>query len=66
MRLGRGLSFSPRRALGLTGARLRLSRRLGVPTTRYGMQRRIGAATGCLIPLLLLLTAVIAVGRTLL
>lgn len=51
MRLGRGLSFSPKRALGITGARLRLSRRLGFPTTRYGIQRRLGAqlTSGCLV-----------------
>lgn len=42
MRLLPGLSFSWKRALGFTGARLRVSRRLGVPTSRSGLERRIG------------------------
>lgn len=52
MRLTKGLSFSPRRALGITGARLRLSHKLGFPTTRYGVQRRVGQQVlggGCLL-----------------
>jgi len=45
-----GLSFSWKRALGITGARQSFARRTGIPTTKAGLQRKIGA--GCL-PILL-------------
>lgn len=38
-----GLSFSWKRAVGLTGLRLKASRKLGVPTTKMGIERRVGA-----------------------
>jgi hypothetical protein len=41
-----GLSFSARRALGISQAQARLSRQIGVPLSRSGRQRKIGAATG--------------------
>jgi hypothetical protein len=37
-----GVSFSLRRAIGLTGARQRLSRSIGCPTTLDGLQKKIG------------------------
>lgn len=46
-----GLSFSWKRALGLSAAKGRLSRTLGIPLTRYGRQRKMGAALGCCIVL---------------
>jgi hypothetical protein len=39
-----GLSFSWKRALGITGAKQRLARRTGIPVTKQGMQRKIGAS----------------------
>jgi hypothetical protein len=42
-----GLSFSWRRAVGLSAAKGRLSRALGIPLTKYGRQRKMGAAVGC-------------------
>ena len=42
-----GLSFSWRRALGVSQAQARLSRRLGVPLSRAGRQRKMGRALGC-------------------
>lgn len=46
-----GLSFSWKRAVGLSGARQRLARETGIPTTRSGMERKIGrlATKGCLV-----------------
>jgi len=38
----RGLSWSWRRAIGLTGARQRVAWSIGVPTTLDGLQRAIG------------------------
>ncbi len=39
-----GLSFSWKRALGLTAARQRIARRTGIPTTKSGIERKIGSA----------------------
>jgi len=38
-----GLSFSWKRALGITRAKQRISRVTGIPTTKAGRQRKIGA-----------------------
>ena len=51
-----GLSFSWRRALGITRARQRFARRTGIPTTRSGLYRKAGRAGcggGCLLVLAL-------------
>jgi hypothetical protein len=48
-----GLSFSWKRASGLSAAKGRLSRQLGVPLTRQGRQRKIGRAAGCCVPLVI-------------
>lgn len=37
-----GLSFSPSRALGIAGAKARLSRKIGVPLTQGGLERKVG------------------------
>ncbi len=42
-----GLSFSWRRALGVSRAQARLSRQLGVPLSRSGRQRKLGRSLGC-------------------
>jgi len=42
MKLGPGLTFSWRRALGVTTARRRIARATGIPTTRGGLYRKIG------------------------
>ena len=39
-----GISFSLRRALGISGMKTSFARRTGIPTTRGGWQRKIGAA----------------------
>ncbi len=39
-----GLSFSWKRALGLTQVRQRIARRTGIPTTKSGIERKIGSA----------------------
>ncbi|MEX0717599.1 MAG: hypothetical protein WD066_13485 [Planctomycetaceae bacterium] len=51
-----GFSFSWKRALGLSAAKGRLSRKLGIPLTRSGRQRKMGKAMGCCVPLAFLLT----------
>jgi hypothetical protein len=39
--------FSWNRFLGITKAKRRISRATGIPLTRSGRQRKVGAATGC-------------------
>lgn len=38
-----GLSFSWKRALGITKARQDLSRTIGIPTTKQGIERKVGS-----------------------
>jgi cytoskeletal protein RodZ len=42
-----GLSFSPKRALGISATRGRVARATGIPTTRQGHQRKMGRAMDC-------------------
>jgi hypothetical protein len=39
-----GMSFSWKRALGITGTKQSFARRTGIPTTKQGMQRKVGAS----------------------
>lgn len=47
--------FSWNRLLGISAAKSRLSRKIGIPLTRSGRQRKVGAATGCMLPVLVAL-----------
>ncbi len=38
-----GLSFSWKRAVGLTQLRQKVSHTLGIPTTKQGLERKVGA-----------------------
>ena len=37
-----GLSFSWKRAIGLTQARQQLARKTGIPTSKAGLERKVG------------------------
>lgn len=39
-----GLSFSWKRALGITAAKQKFARKTGIPTTKAGLERKIGRA----------------------
>lgn len=39
-----GLSFSWKRAIGITAAKQKIARATGIPTTKHGLQRKIGSA----------------------
>ena len=64
-----GVSFSAKRAFGVTNAKRNLARATGIPTTKAGRQRKIGKAVtggGCLLPVfsgivlgLMILTALV-------
>jgi len=47
--------FSWKRFLGISQVKARISRQIGIPLTRSGRQRKIGAAMGCLVPVLALI-----------
>jgi len=55
-----GFSWSWKRASGLSAAKGKLSRKLGIPFTRSGRQRKVGRALGCCIPLAVLCTGACA------
>jgi len=42
-----GISFSAKRALGISAVKGRLSRKIGIPLSRSGRQRKMGRAMGC-------------------
>lgn len=53
-----GFSFSWKRAVGLSDAKARLSRKIGIPLTQAGRERKLGrmiTGGGCCIALLSLL-----------
>ena len=55
--------FSWKRAVGLSAAKSRLSRRIGIPLTRSGRQRKLGklvSGGGCLVMLLCLVSIPVA------
>ena len=37
-----GLSFSLKRALGITAAKQKISRKTGIPMTKQGLERKVG------------------------
>lgn len=41
-----GLTFSWKRALGITAAKSKISRKIGIPTTKAGRQRKVGKFFG--------------------
>ncbi|HEY3298300.1 MAG TPA: hypothetical protein VGK34_06555 [Armatimonadota bacterium] len=56
--------FSWSRLLGISAAKSRISRQIGIPLTRSGRQRKFGAAMGCasmILPGIMLLSLVIVV-----
>lgn len=59
--------FSWKRLSGISGAKSKISRKIGVPLTRSGRQRKFGAAAGCLVycttAILVILTSLIFVLR---
>ncbi len=42
MKLIRGLSFSLNRFLGVTKVKQQIARKTGIPTTKQGLERKIG------------------------
>lgn len=40
----KGLSFSLKRAVGISGLKTKVARKTGIPTTKQGLERKIGNA----------------------
>ena len=40
----KGLSFSLKRAVGISGLKTKVARATGIPTTRQGVERKVGQA----------------------
>ena len=49
-----GLSWSWKRAIGISGLKSKVSQKVGIPLTRGGRERKLGAfifkSVGCLVP----------------
>lgn len=43
MGLIKGLSFSLKRAVGISGLKSKIAHKTGIPTTKQGLERKIGA-----------------------
>ena len=61
-----GVTFSAKRAFGVTKARRYIARKTGIPTTKSGIQRKVGRAAmggGCLVQIVgvLLVAALIVI-----
>jgi len=54
--------FSWKRATGISGAKAKLSRKIGIPLTKSGRQRKYGAAMGCATFLLAALAVALITG----
>lgn len=61
-----GFSFSWKRAVGLSAAKGKLSRKIGIPLTKQGRQRKMGKAMGCCVPMFLMvsISSLLAYGVT--
>ena len=44
MGLIKGLSFSVKRAVGISGLKSKIAHKTGIPTTKQGLERKIGAS----------------------
>ena len=55
-----GVSFSWKRASGLSGLKQRISRKTGIPLCHPALARKIGRMTGCCIPLALFIGSLAA------
>ncbi len=56
-----GVSFSWKRAVGISSAKQRIARATGIPTTRSGRRRKAGAAMGCILPAVVILVFVLTI-----
>lgn len=48
-----GVSFSAKRAFGVTSAKRKIAKATGIPTTRSGRRAKVGRAMGCALPFII-------------
>lgn len=53
-----GVSFSWKRATGISSAKQKIARTTGIPTTKQGRQRKAGKMLGCMIPCTLIMVII--------
>jgi len=54
-----GFSFSWKRALGISSFKSKISRTIGIPLTRSGLQRKVGRLMGCSLLFILLFFSIL-------
>ncbi len=57
-----GISFSWKRATGISQAQSKISRKIGIPLSKAGRQRKAGAAMGCCFPAIIIAATILAFG----
>lgn len=57
-----GLSFSWKRATGISQAKANFSRKTGIPFTKQARQRKLGSSLGCVVPFAFLVSVIIVGG----
>jgi len=55
-----GLSFSWKRASGLSQAKANFSRKTGIPLSKQARQRKLGSSLGCAVPFAFLVVGMLA------
>lgn len=50
-----GVSFSWKRAVGISSAKRKIARATGIPTTRSGRRRKAGRMLGCALPMIVMI-----------
>lgn len=53
-----GLSFSWKRATGISQAKAKFSRKTGIPLTKQARQRKLGSSIGCVVPFAVLVSGI--------
>lgn len=56
-----GVSFSWKRATGISSAKAKLSRQIGIPLSKSGRQRKMGKSMGCCVLVAFIFVGVVAV-----
>lgn len=57
-----GVSFSAKRALGISQAQSKLSRKIGIPLSKSGRQQKLGSAMGCSVMIIPFIGTIVLVG----
>ncbi len=56
-----GVSFSWKRATGISSAKQKIARTTGIPTTKQGRQRKAGKMLGCMLPMTIIIGLILVV-----